>query len=75
MDPDQIPGGNVLSEAYEDVETRLERLTPFELAGVVGAVVAEFVNRGNDTETALQLVLDAARSGADGSRVFDMMAD
>lgn len=73
MDPDEIPGPQVLSEAYEDVETRLGRLTPFELAGVVGAVVAEFVNRGNDTDTALRLTVEAAEAGAHGSRAFDQM--
>ena len=61
------------SEEYKQAEEHLPNMTDFDLAGLAGALVGELVNRGNDTDTALQTVIDAAKGGADGSRIFDQM--
>lgn len=61
----------VLGTKFHDVDQSLPDLKDVELRALVGAVVAEFVNRGNDTETALNWVLEAARGGAEGSQDFD----
>lgn len=69
MDRDQQP----FSDEYEATEERLANLRDDELCGLAGALVAEFVNRGNDTDTALEQVIDAAKAGAVGSQIFDAM--
>lgn len=61
------------SEDFEKVDRRLPKLTDLELSGVIGAVVGELVNRGNDHETAVDLVISAAEGGAEGSKLFDQM--
>lgn len=61
------------SEEYDDACHTLPHLTETELRALVGAIVAELVNRGNDTQTALDAVIKAARGGAEGSRAFDRM--
>lgn len=63
------------SEEYEFAEEHLPNLTEFELNMLAGALVAEWVNRGNDHDTALANVVEAATAGQAGSRVFDAMAD
>lgn len=73
---DTYPGmEQPFSEDYQKVEERLPSLSEFDLTGLAGALVAEFVNRGHDTDTALARVMEAAESGAVGSRIFDQMAD
>lgn len=64
---------DAFSDEYKKVEGKLPELTDFDLGGLAGALVAELVNRGNDTETALQSIVEAARAGAEGSRIFDQM--
>ena len=64
-----------LSQEYHWAEEHVSELSDVELCMLVGAVVGELVNRGNDHETAVEIVHDAAHEGAEGSRVFDMMAD
>jgi len=60
-----------LSDAYQEADDLLSVLSEFELSALAGAIVAEFVNRGNDTATALEKVIAAARGGAHGSKLFD----
>lgn len=73
---DTYPGmDQPFSDDYQQVEEKLPTLTEFDLTGLAGALVAEFVNRGHDTDTALARVVEAANSGAIGSRAFDMMSD
>lgn len=62
---------NDLTRQYWLVEGQLPTLTDYELAALAGSLVAEFVNRGNDTDTALGIVKGAADGGAIGSREFD----
>lgn len=64
---------DMFSEEYKKVEASIPELTDFDIGGIAGALVAELVNRGNDTDTALQTIIDAARGGAEGSRAFDQM--
>lgn len=63
------------SEEYQFAEEHLPNLTEFELNMLAGALVAEWVNRGNDHDTALENVIEAATAGQAGSRIFDAMAD
>lgn len=63
------------SDEYEQADRLLPKLSEDELAALVGAITAEFVNRGNDHETALEAVQDAAHGGIEGSRLFDQMED
>ncbi len=62
-----------LGEAYEQAMDHLGDMTEFELGALAGSLVAEFVNRGYDTKSALDKVVAAARGGAEGSRLFDQM--
>lgn len=64
---------DAFSEEYKQAEEHLPNLTDFDLGGLAGALVAEYVNRGNDTETALAKVIESAKAGAEGSRIFDQM--
>jgi len=63
------------SETYEKMEARMAKLTDVELCMLTGAVVGEFVNRGNDHDTAYETVVEAARGGVVGSQMFDEMED
>lgn len=63
------------SSDYINAEATLSRMTDYDLCGMVGAIVAEFVNRGNDHETAIENVAVAASAGEQASRAFDMMVD
>lgn len=59
------------SEEYRDAERTIPHVHQEELDGLVGAIVAEHVNRGWDTASALERVIAAARRGAAGSKKFD----
>jgi hypothetical protein len=74
-DPYQHAKDQLFSDAYDRVEASVSDLTEVELYGLAGALVAELVNRGFDTETALQNIVTAVEGGAIGSRVFDQMTD
>lgn len=56
---------------YEKAHAQLRKLSDEELSALVGAIVGERVNRGDDHETALETVQDAAHGGVEGSRLFD----
>lgn len=70
QDPTFAPG-----RPYEKAHAQLTKMSDEELCAFVGAVVAEFVIRGNDHETALETVQDAAHGGYTGSKAFDQMED
>lgn len=61
------------SPQYKEAEKLIPQMTDFDLSGLAGALVAELVNRGNDTDSALEAIVLAAQGGADGSRAFDQM--
>jgi len=60
-----------LSDAYQEVDRKMSNLSEFELDALAGSLVAEHVNRGSDTDSALKRVVTAARGGAIGSKMFD----
>jgi hypothetical protein len=66
---------NEFSSYYQSMEGLLPLLSEFELGGLVGAIIAEYVNRGNDHDTALDNVVKAAEGGVEGSQIFDRMQD
>jgi len=51
----------------------LGRVSDEELDYIGGALVGEYVNRGNDHDTALTNVIESAQGGVMGSKLFDQM--
>lgn len=60
-----------MSLRFLEVEEHLPNLSDEELDKLAGAIVAEFVIRGSDTDSAFDRVVAAARGGREGSQAFD----
>ena len=72
---DATRDAGMVTPAYGSAEANLPSMTDEELEMLVAGVVAELVNRGNDHDTAVEIVQDAAHAGAEGSRTFDALSD
>jgi hypothetical protein len=59
--------------ALAKIFANMEKVSDEELDYIGGALVGEYVNRGNDHETALKSVIESAQGGVLGSKLFDQM--
>jgi hypothetical protein len=59
------------SEAYNQIDTLLSKLTVDEIESLAGALVGELVDRGDSTVGAAQALHEAIDGGVMGSDAFD----